>query len=88
MSVKQEGRKYHFLSLQYDSTWTPVYQTIMEHSNHYANRLVNQVLSYMLVYIYIYIYNFKKPMIALEYPLHSLEEAVTGELGQNRIYMF
>ena len=34
LSVKQGGIKYHFLSLWYDSTWdwTPVSQTIGEHS--------------------------------------------------------
>ena len=39
LSVKQGGIKYHFLSLWYDSTWdwTPVFQDIDEHSNHYAN---------------------------------------------------
>ena len=36
LSVKQEGIKYHFLSLWYDSTWdwTLVSQTIGEHSTH------------------------------------------------------
>ena len=35
LRVKQDGIKYHFLSLWYDSTldWTPVYQAIGEHSN-------------------------------------------------------
>ena len=35
-TVKQEGIKYHFLSLWYDSTWawSLVSQTISEHSNH------------------------------------------------------
>ena len=39
LSVKQEGIKYHFLSLWYDSTWdwTQVSRAIGEHSNHYAN---------------------------------------------------
>ena len=37
-SVKQEGIKYHFLILWYDSTWdwTPVSRDIGEHSTHYA----------------------------------------------------
>ena len=36
LSVKQDGIKYHFLSLWYDSTWdwTPVSRTIGEHSTH------------------------------------------------------
>ena len=36
LSVKKGGIKYHFLSLWYDSTWdwTPVSQTIGEHSTH------------------------------------------------------
>ena len=40
LNVKQGGIKYHFLSLCYDSTWnwTPVSQTIGEHSTHYANK--------------------------------------------------
>ena len=39
LSVKQGGIKYHFFSLWYDSTWdwTPFFQTIGDHSNHYAN---------------------------------------------------
>ena len=38
-SVKQDGIKYHFLNLWYDSTWdwTLVSQAIGEYSNHYAN---------------------------------------------------
>ena len=49
LSVKQEGIKYHFLSLKYDSTWdwTPVYRTIDEHLTYLAN---------VAIYIYIYIY--------------------------------
>ena len=37
LSIKQGGTKYHFSSLWYDSTWdwTPVSQTIDEHSTHY-----------------------------------------------------
>ena len=36
LSVKQEGIKYHFLSLWYDSTWdwTQVSRAIGEHFNH------------------------------------------------------
>ena len=36
LSVKQGGIKYHFLSLLYDPTWdwTPISQTIGEHSTH------------------------------------------------------
>ena len=40
LSVKQGSIKYYFfLSLWYDSTWdwTPISQTIGEHSTHYAN---------------------------------------------------
>ena len=39
LSVKQEGIKYHFLSLWYDSTWdwTPVSWAIAKYSNHHAN---------------------------------------------------
>ena len=35
LSVKQEGIKYHFSNLWYDSTWdwTPVSRAIGEHSN-------------------------------------------------------
>ena len=41
LSVKQDGIKYHFLSLWYDSImdWTPVFRTMGEHSTHEANRL-------------------------------------------------
>ena len=40
LSAKQGGIKYHFLSLWYDSTWdwTPIIQTISEHSTHKANK--------------------------------------------------
>ena len=36
LSVKQEGIKYHFLSLWYESTWdwTSVSRAIGEHSTH------------------------------------------------------
>ena len=36
LSVKEGGIKYHFLSLWYDSTldWTPVWQTLGEHSTY------------------------------------------------------
>ena len=39
LSVKQEGIKYHFLCLWYDSArdWTQVYKTIGKHTNHYTN---------------------------------------------------
>ena len=42
LSVKQGGIKYHFLSLWYDSTWdwTPVSQTIGEHSTHSVKNLI------------------------------------------------
>ena len=42
LSVKQESIKDYFLSLWYDLTWdwTPVSQTIGEHSNYYTNGLV------------------------------------------------
>ena len=36
-SVKQDGIKYHVLSFWYNPTWTPVSQTIGEHTNHLAN---------------------------------------------------
>ena len=40
-SVKQDGIKYHFFSLWYDSTWdwTPVSRTIGKHSTDKANGL-------------------------------------------------
>ena len=43
LSVKQGGIKYHFFSFWNDSTWdwTPVSQTIREHSTHKANGPVN-----------------------------------------------
>ena len=39
VSVKQDGIKYYFMSLWYDSTWdwVPVYRAIGERSNHEAN---------------------------------------------------
>ena len=41
LSAKQGGIKYHFLSLKYNSTedWTPVSQTIGQHSTHSTNDL-------------------------------------------------
>ena len=38
LSVKQEGIKFHYLSLWYDLIWewTPASQAIGEHSNHYT----------------------------------------------------
>ena len=43
LSVKQEGIKYHFFSLLYDSTWdrTPVSWTIGEHSTHLDNTYIH-----------------------------------------------
>ena len=43
LSVKQEGIKYHFLSLWYDSTWnwTQVSRAIGEHSNRFVNVISN-----------------------------------------------
>ena len=37
LSVKQGGIKYDLLSLEYKTTcdWTPITQTISEHSTHY-----------------------------------------------------
>ena len=57
LSVKQEGIKYHFLSLWCDSTWdwTPVSQAIGEHLAS-ETRVQSQVESYQYIYIYIYIY--------------------------------
>ena len=48
LSVRQEGIKYHFLSLWYDSTWdwTQVSRTIGEHSNHYANVRLNDIAAW------------------------------------------
>ena len=42
-NVNQEGIKYHFLSFWYDLTWdwTPVYQTIGEHSTPLTNEFVH-----------------------------------------------
>ena len=39
LSAKQEGVKYHLLSLYHDSTFdrTPVSEAISEHSTHKAN---------------------------------------------------
>ena len=39
MSFKQEGMKYHFLSLCYDAiwNWTPVSRAIGKQPHHYAN---------------------------------------------------
>ena len=47
LSVKQEGIKYYFLSLLYDSTWdwTPVSRTIGEHFTHLGNGLVKELYS-------------------------------------------
>ena len=41
-NVKQDGIKYHFLSLWYDSTWdwTPVSRAIGEDSTHYILPLI------------------------------------------------
>ena len=44
LSVKQDGIKYHFFSLWYDTTWdwTSVSQTIGKQSSHWANWEMNK----------------------------------------------
>ena len=46
LSVKQGAIKYHFLSLWHDTTgdWTPVSQTIGEHSTHLLNGKENKLI--------------------------------------------
>ena len=53
LSVKQEGIKYHFLSLWYDLTWewTQVSWAFGEHSNHYANVLFILNTSHLHYYV-------------------------------------
>ena len=58
LTVKQQGIKYHFQSLWYDSTrdLTLVSRTTGEHCNHYANKPVMYIHIYIYIYIYIYLY--------------------------------
>ena len=57
LSVKQEGIKYHFLSLWYDLTWDwiPVTRTIDEHSTHQANHLKISALIYLQFSYWLYL---------------------------------
>ena len=44
LSVKEDGIKYHFFSLWYDSTWdwTSFSRTIGEHCTHLTNSLLKE----------------------------------------------
>ena len=51
--MKQEGIRYHFLSLWNDSPWDwiPASQAIGAHSNHYANRPVQIIIPYKYLFL-------------------------------------
>ena len=62
LRVKQEGIKYRFLSLCYDSTWgwTQVFRAISEHSNHHDNVRSKYTIAFKLTFKVVLKYFWKK----------------------------